>query len=61
MAILGGIITPVCPVLGPVLVGTGIGSTATGVGGVGLGAKIAIDSQREQIKFFSYKILPFVL
>ena len=50
MTILGGIITPVCPVLGPVLVATGIGSTATGVGGVGLGAKIAIDSQREQIK-----------
>ena len=50
LALLGGLITPVCPVLGPFLVATGFGSSATGVGGVGLGAKISYDSHREQIR-----------
>ncbi len=50
MAVLGGIITPVCPIAGPVLIAAGIGGATTGVGGVGLGAKISYDSHREQIR-----------
>ena len=54
LGLLGAIITPVCPVAGPLLIGTGIGSGITGVAGAGIGETIA-ETSRAKLEAQQYE------
>ena len=49
MGILGAIISPVCPVAGPALIGAGIGSGISGAAGVGIGEATIEESKTNNL------------
>ena len=48
LGIIGAAITPICPLIGPGLIGFAVGSGTVGAAGVAVGGKIHLDAEQEK-------------